>query len=78
MRGTTGSPRPPGRLSLQREVRVQRLRVESDEPVLGMNRVIRYTSENTGHFGNWGPKKRGASRYSGFCSGKSNTSRSDS
>ena len=72
MRGTTGSPRPPGRLSLQREVRVQRLRVErktsmnerakpqneNDEPVLGMNRVIRYTSENTGHFGGWGPKIR--------------------
>lgn len=72
MRGTTGSPYSTDRLSLQREVRVQRLRVErkntmnerakpqdeNDEPVLGMNKVIRYTSENTGHFGGWGPKIR--------------------
>lgn len=31
---------------------------EAADPVLGMNRVIRYTSENTGHFGGWGPKIR--------------------
>ncbi len=31
---------------------------ENNDPVLGMNRVIRYTAENTGHFGGWGPKIR--------------------
>ncbi|HLW38734.1 MAG TPA: hypothetical protein VKR99_09920 [Candidatus Eremiobacteraceae bacterium] len=31
---------------------------ESNDPVLGMSKVIRYTSENTGHFGGWGPKIR--------------------
>jgi hypothetical protein len=31
---------------------------EEDDRVLGMNKVIRYTSENTGQFGGWGPRIR--------------------
>lgn len=31
---------------------------EDDDRVLGINKVIRYTSANTGQFGGWGPKIR--------------------
>jgi len=31
---------------------------DEDDRVLGINKVIRYTSENTGQFGGWGPKIR--------------------
>ncbi len=31
---------------------------ETADPLLGLNRVIRYTSENTGQFRGWGPKIR--------------------
>lgn len=31
---------------------------EETDAVLGMNKVIRYTQENTGMFGGWGPRIR--------------------
>ncbi len=38
--------------------RVKPTKHEEDDRVLGMNKVIRYTSENTGQFGGWGPRIR--------------------
>ena len=31
---------------------------DGEESVLGLSKVIRYTSENTGQFGGWGPRIR--------------------
>ena len=30
---------------------------EEDDPILGVHKVIRYTSENTRPFGGWGPRE---------------------